>query len=226
MWITGICIRRNICHFCVYKDVLKLWDSVITVIGCFESHSMSGQRDTKKPARIIHPSQQSILRLVWRELWYLLFALLLFLPAWLLIIILMPISWLLAFFLDAFMSVFLKESYPGFERVSPWDAIWLARTDPSTPPVSVCLLTLERGLTFQEIKGLILDRMVLAKDDSDNIMYRRFMQKITSVLGCYAFVYDGAFDPRYLLSVNFLMVREQESFSGTNLLSCFCCTSQ
>ena len=87
----------------------------------------------------------------------------------------------------------------------PGDAVWLAASSSETaattknltpPPVSMVLIMLQKGLTFEEIKTLVLERMVLAKDDSDTVMYPRFMQKVVDVAGCFAWVYDGEFDAR------------------------------
>lgn len=145
--------------------------------------------------RIVHPSKRSVLRLVWLELLTLIFGFILLIPTWVFILLFLPISLFAGWCIDIFILVFYRKIYPGFQRVAPWDAVWLGKADPKTPPLTTALITVQQGMTFQEVKALVLDRMVLAKDDSDNIMYPRFMQKIVKVCGSYAWVFQKEFDP-------------------------------
>ncbi|OQV22437.1 hypothetical protein BV898_03608 [Hypsibius exemplaris] len=166
--------------------------------------SMPGKTAARPPPklkRIVHPSQRSILRLVWKELLSLIAAFIFLVPTWTIVIVFLPVAIIAGWCLDRFMRTCLRESYPGFRRLNPWDAVWLTQTNSDLAPVSMVLITLEGGLTFQEIKSLVLDRMILAKDDNESMMYPRFMQKVVEVAGCYAWVYDGDFDPSHHIVV-------------------------
>ena len=141
--------------------------------------------------RLLHPADQSLLFSFLSSLLHVVAALVLFIPAIVLILVFLPIGFI-GKRCSACCSAGKSKCLRRTTILEPAEAVWLHNSTFNQMQVQ-SLITIEQGLDFSHICDLIHTRLICAENKSGRKLYPRFTQKLVKLNSGYAWVDHSEF---------------------------------